>query len=152
MAVRRALAFFIALLLVLPGLGACTRARTPWPEESAIALPSVVPPTSTPVPTSTLTGPLLPRYTPHVTQPPTPTPIAFATPTPAPTAAPSPTATPAPPPLTPISPDAVIYVVKPGDLFYDIAQKFNVPLAELARANNITDPTSIRPGQQLIIP
>ncbi len=148
--------FFFALILVLPDLSACTRARTPWPQESAIALPSVTPPTPTPVPTATFTGPLLPRYTPHVTLPPTPV---IPTPTPvesspahtppAPTA--MPTATPAPPP-TPLPPGARIYVIKPGDIFYDIAQKFNVSLAELAKANNITDPTSIRPGQQLVIP
>ncbi len=45
-----------------------------------------------------------------------------------------------------------VYVVKPGDTLYDIAQRYNVPLDKLAQANGITDPTTLRPGQTLIIP
>src|SRR5438105_2027586 len=44
------------------------------------------------------------------------------------------------------------YTVQPGDTLFSIANKFGVSLDDLAHANNIADPTSIVPGQQLIIP
>ena len=33
------------------------------------------------------------------------------------------------------------YTVQPGDTLFLIAQRFDVPMALLARANDITDPT-----------
>ena len=156
---RRALLLMI-VLLVLMGLSACTRARTPWPEDIPFELPSVVPATSTAIATPTLSGTLLPRYTPHVTPPPTPT-----VPTPSPTApgrttrvTPAPKATLAPTQPIPtqvvptIPPGGALYIVQPGDTLFDIAEKFNVPLQKLADVNHITDPTSIYPMQRLIIP
>jgi LysM repeat protein len=44
------------------------------------------------------------------------------------------------------------YVVKPGDTLSQIAEQLNVPLAALIQANQISDPNSLLPGQELIIP
>ena len=44
------------------------------------------------------------------------------------------------------------YVVQPGDTLAAIAQRFNVSLEELARANNIEDFDHIEIDQVLIIP
>lgn len=44
------------------------------------------------------------------------------------------------------------YVVQAGDTLFNIAQSFGVSLAELQKANNITDPTKIAIGQSLTIP
>lgn len=44
------------------------------------------------------------------------------------------------------------YVVQAGDTLFNIAQSFGVSLAELQKANNITDPTKITVGQSLMIP
>lgn len=45
-----------------------------------------------------------------------------------------------------------IYVVEAGDSLAAIALKFGVSVAELAATNNINDPTTIQPGQNLVIP
>jgi len=44
------------------------------------------------------------------------------------------------------------YTVQPGDTLFLIAQRFDVPMALLARANDITDPNLIQAGQTLVIP
>src|SRR5258708_37249311 len=44
------------------------------------------------------------------------------------------------------------YTVQSGDTLFSIANKFGVSVDDLAHANNIAAPTSIVPGQQLIIP
>ena len=44
------------------------------------------------------------------------------------------------------------YTVKSGESLSVIARKFQVPAGELAAVNNITDPSKVRAGQQLIIP
>ncbi len=44
------------------------------------------------------------------------------------------------------------YVVQPGDTLLSIALEFGVELDELMAANNITDPNTIRVGQELVIP
>jgi len=41
------------------------------------------------------------------------------------------------------------YVVQKGDTFYSIALKHGIDQQELAEWNNITDPTSIKPGQSI---
>ncbi|WP_255474819.1 peptidoglycan DD-metalloendopeptidase family protein [Pusillimonas sp. ANT_WB101] len=41
------------------------------------------------------------------------------------------------------------YVVKPGDTLYQIAQAHSMTYADLARINNITDPSQLKPGQVL---
>ncbi len=88
------------------------------------------------------------------------TPTPTATPTlGAPTAAatPRPTATPAPytpaPTATPtLTPTPIIYSIAKGDTLLQIAQKFSVTVRDLQETNGITDPRSLRVGQELIIP
>lgn len=46
----------------------------------------------------------------------------------------------------------VYYTVQPGDTLNIISRKFGVSVQELIRANNITTPDHIRPGQQIVIP
>ncbi len=48
--------------------------------------------------------------------------------------------------------EPVYYTVEPGDMPLSIAYEFEVPVELLLAANNITDPTSLQIGQQLIIP
>lgn len=50
------------------------------------------------------------------------------------------------------TPTPVFYTVQPGDSLSVIAQRFDVPLEELQKANNIDDPNVIRVNQRLIIP
>ena len=93
---------------------------------------------------------------------PTATAGASATPsrTPTPSATPSPTATATPTPAaTPFPRDTTTYLVTPGDSLLSIAQRFTPPGVNLqdvsdaiAKANNITDPRSLQPGQRLTIP
>ncbi len=127
------------MLLGLLALGtiACSGERSP---QATVQLPfTLAPPTPNEV--------VLPRFTPHVTSPkPTPLP-----PTATPISAPP---TPQPQPMLPTpAPSPVrIYVVQPYETLYDIATKLHVSLEALARANRITDPTTIQPGDKLIIP
>ncbi|NMA95606.1 MAG: LysM peptidoglycan-binding domain-containing protein [Clostridiales bacterium] len=44
------------------------------------------------------------------------------------------------------------YIVLPGDTLYKISQQFDVPLRELIRVNNIAEPYTIYPGQEILIP
>jgi len=46
----------------------------------------------------------------------------------------------------------VTYTVKAGDKLHTIAKKFGVTAAAIETANNISDPSKIRPGQELVIP
>ena len=61
---------------------------------------------------------------------------------PSPTPLPLPTATPAP----------YVYVVQEGDTMYSIAAVYGLTLEELVAANDLADPSLIRPGDELIIP
>lgn len=68
-----------------------------------------------------------------------------------------PTATPAPytpaPTFTPtITPTPIIYAIRSGDSLARVAQQFGVTINELQDVNGITDPRSLRIGQELIIP
>ena len=129
---RRLAVLTFALMLTVLGLSACTRERPPWPDTNPFDISP---------------GEVVPRFTPHVTLQPTPTPL-----TPAPkfiTATPT-LAPPAPTP-TPVHASG-IYIVQPGDTLYDIARAYNVSLQELAEINHITDPTTIMVGQQLLLP
>lgn len=47
---------------------------------------------------------------------------------------------------------ASTYVVEAGDTLSVIAEQFQVTVAALSEANNITDVDAIKPGQELIIP
>jgi len=44
------------------------------------------------------------------------------------------------------------HTVKPGETLDAIRRLYNISVGALATANNITDPSKIRPGQELIIP
>jgi LysM repeat protein len=48
--------------------------------------------------------------------------------------------------------ETVRHTVQPGESLGVIARKYQVTVGELALANNITDPSKVRAGQQLIIP
>lgn len=71
-----------------------------------------------------------------------------ATATPTGTRTPS-AATTAPPTA---APTPRTYTVKPGDTLTGIAQQYGVDQDAIARANNISDPTTIQAGQVLTIP
>ena len=112
----------------------------------------------------------LPRLTPHVTpvlsptpEPATPAPVALTpyaplpepdtpAPAPAPTATPEPAPSPTPVPVAPLAQSSGQYVVQPGDTLFDIAQHLQIDLRQLAEFNDITDPTSIKAGQTLLLP
>lgn len=76
----------------------------------------------------------------------TPTPTRTATEPAGGSPSPTPTATPEATP-TPVS-----YTVQSGDTLARIAQQFDVTVEALAEANNITDPSRLEIGQQLVIP
>ncbi|HHW56183.1 MAG TPA: LysM peptidoglycan-binding domain-containing protein [Clostridia bacterium] len=57
-----------------------------------------------------------------------------------------------PPAATPI-PSGKVYIVKPGDSLWSIAQNFNTTVDAILKANpDIKDPNLIYPGQRIIIP
>ncbi len=56
------------------------------------------------------------------------------------------------PPAASRSADSVTHVVAPGETLSEIARRYGVRYAEIATANNITDPTRVRAGQELVIP
>jgi murein DD-endopeptidase MepM/ murein hydrolase activator NlpD len=47
---------------------------------------------------------------------------------------------------------AEVYTLRRGDTLYSVSRKFRVPLDELLRANNITDPSSLKVGTRVEIP
>lgn len=47
---------------------------------------------------------------------------------------------------------ALIHVVKSGESLDSIRKRYGISVGALATANNIADPSKIRPGQQLVIP
>jgi LysM repeat protein len=121
------------------------------------ATPTYTPtPTATPSRTPTPTDTAIPTDTPQPTVTPTRTPTKAATPTWTPivasTATPSSTLTPTPTAATPTPAPSVTYVVQSGDTLSEIAARFDVTVAALMEANDITDPALIRPGRVLIIP
>jgi LysM repeat protein len=44
------------------------------------------------------------------------------------------------------------YVVQPGDTLFAIALRFGTPAADIAAANNLSNPNLIFVGQRLVIP
>lgn len=65
----------------------------------------------------------------------------------------SPTSLPSPVPAEPIlSGTSMVYTVQAGETLFRIATQFGLTVNDLARANNIVDPTLIYAGQQIIVP
>jgi LysM repeat protein len=50
------------------------------------------------------------------------------------------------------TPDKEVYVVKPGDALAKIQRRFKATPELIMRTNNLTDPTKLQVGQQLLIP
>ena len=50
------------------------------------------------------------------------------------------------------APGKVEYAIKPGDSLSSIASSFVCPVAFIMKANGISDPSRIRPGQRLVFP
>ena len=97
----------------------------------------------------TVGTPTQPTATPTATQTATPTATSV---TPTPTGTP-PTATPTPTPTATLEPgQTVIYVVRRGDTLYSIAQRYGTTVQAIAQINNISNPSRIFAGQQLLIP
>lgn len=117
-----------------------------------------------PSPTSAATAVLptkpVPTLAPSVTPRPSVTAVPSLTAIPSPTA--EPTATPEPPTATAEPATATPapaseprrYTVQPGDTLGSIARQFDVSVAELLEANDLTpqEADNLRPGQELIIP
>jgi len=55
-------------------------------------------------------------------------------------------------PIRPTNGESVTHTVAVGESLGVIARKYQVSVGELAAANNITDPSRVRAGQQLVIP
>lgn len=96
--------------------------------------------TPTPVPTPTAT--VTPEADSGQSLPPTPYPPP-ATPVPY---------TPQPPPTPTITPTRIFYTVQVGDNLESIARRYNVSVAALQQAHNISDPRTLQTGQRLVIP
>jgi murein DD-endopeptidase MepM/ murein hydrolase activator NlpD len=45
-----------------------------------------------------------------------------------------------------------VYIVQSGDTLWSIAVRFNLSVEELASANGVTDPQTLNPGDELVIP
>jgi LysM repeat protein len=74
-----------------------------------------------------------------------------ASPTPAATASAGPTVAPTPTPVP--TPSQVVHVVKSGDTLSGIATEYGVTVDQILEANpQITNPNSIQPGDQIVIP
>ncbi len=55
-------------------------------------------------------------------------------------------------PIRPTNGEMVKHTVQVGESLGVIARKYQVSVGELAAANNITDPSKVRAGQQLVVP
>ncbi len=72
-------------------------------------------------------------------------------PTPVETSTPAPLTPPPTPTFTP-TPEPTVYLVKPGDTLSRISIQYGVSVEALQEENNILDPRTIQPGQELVIP
>lgn len=82
----------------------------------------------------------------------TPTLAPTATPAPTETPTPAPTATPTTPPTNTPVPGRVTYKVKSGDTLSSIAAQFGIAWQDLAAANGLNSRSTLRVGQELIVP
>ena len=94
-------------------------------------------------------GQVITKTDPTPTVTPTTRPMAVATLRPTATPAPY---TPAPTATPTLTPTPIIYVIRKGDTPLGIANEFGVSLRDLQDTNGITDPRTLRVGQELIIP
>jgi LysM repeat protein len=94
-------------------------------------------------------GQVITKTNPTPTVTPTTRPMAVATLRPTATPAPY---TPAPTATPTLTPTPIIYVIRKGDTPLGIANEFGVSLRDLQDTNGITDPRTLRVGQELIIP
>jgi LysM repeat protein len=63
------------------------------------------------------------------------------------------TPSPTPSPVATPTPEMVIrHTVQPGETMWDIASQYGVTLEALVAANELVDPDSLQPGQELVIP
>lgn len=149
---RRATARAVAAIRNTP---TATPTETVLPESTATevepsleAAATVTATLTTPEATVAFNSPAL-TATPSATLEPTatPSPLPTATPTPEPTAtltsAPTPTAAPS---------GRVTYKVKSGDTLSSIATKYGISWQALAEANKLTSKSTLRIGQELVIP
>ncbi len=125
----------VAAVLVVAGRAYWPGRPTPTPT----AVPVLVskPPTETAISTPTMTPP---------TMTPTPRPTGTATSTPKPTATPTSTATPT------ATPTPIVHIVRSGETLYSIARDYDVSVAALSEANELTTTSYLHPDDELIIP
>ncbi len=96
-------------------------------------------------------GQIITRVTPTPSATPTPGVALAAAATDRPTSTPAPY-TPAPTATPTVTPTPLIYRIASGDNLLKIAQQFGVSVSGIQDANGITDPRSLRVGQELLIP
>jgi len=48
--------------------------------------------------------------------------------------------------------DHSVYIIKPGDTLWKLAQQYNIPVEVLMAANNLVDPGNLQVGQPIYIP
>ena len=137
----------------MPEHGDHTQAMPEPPEPALPGATASLSDTASFTPTAVFTAtPEPPTVTP---EPPTATPEPpTATAEPPTATAEPPTATTEPPTATPAPAAERRYTVQPGDTLRSIAEQFNVSVAALLEANNLTpaQADNLRPGQELIIP
>jgi len=127
---RRRAWWWLGLAGILVVLPACAR---PGSGGGATPTATAVVRVASPSPSraGTTASPTLPPVSPTVAPPPAPTP-------------------------TPAKPAGTVpgqhYVVQEGDTLNAIAEKFGVPIEEIVKANNLTNPDVLSIGQELIIP
>ncbi|NMB26909.1 MAG: DUF3794 domain-containing protein [Tissierellia bacterium] len=48
-------------------------------------------------------------------------------------------------------PSIIVYIVQKGDVLWDISKRYNTTVEEIILANNITSPSTLMPGEKIII-
>lgn len=67
------------------------------------------------------------------------------------TSAKTPAAPPAPTPTKNVKESGKIHVVQPGETLYGVARKYNLPIEQLLKLNNLTTRDTLKTGQKLIV-
>ena len=135
-----------------------TATTLPSPASTATTTPArataVTAVTATPPPPNTATASASPTASATATRTATPSNTPTFTATPSATVTPSVTATPSPAATATATPRPRTYVVRAGDTLRSIAERFDISVAALLRANNLTpaQADALRQGRELIIP